>query len=298
MRCRNEQKRGNETETKLSFLEVALHFVDWAERRVWGALLDPPLSPECQEASVARSTFYPLCLIHQPYPYLDGQNLATVIHALVPWDMWLLLCNSFAQLALQTPDAENILTAVCFTVQRKTGRTPYCGCTKVQQGLPRAQKEAKGWTSGWFCCQVHNRNKAPAWGAEDTERGRLTVSSKPKSIPDLCLEMVIHALVTSRLDYCNALYVGLPLKTVRILQLVQNRVARLLTGTGCYSHITLVLYQLHWLPVEVWAQFKVLVLTYKGLNGLGPGYLKERLLPYMPSCPSRSAGEALLQEPL
>ncbi|KAF7249528.1 Serine protease inhibitor Kazal-type 6 [Varanus komodoensis] len=90
-----------------------------------------------------------------------------------------------------------------------------------------------------------------------------------------CLATVTHALVTSRLDFCNALYVGLPLKTVRILQLVQNRAARLLTGTGRYVHMTPVLRQLHWLPIEVRAQFKVLVMTYKALNGLGPGYLKE-----------------------
>ncbi|KAF7235229.1 Protein TANC1 [Varanus komodoensis] len=111
------------------------------------------------------------------------------------------------------------------------------------------------------------------------------------------LATVTHALVTSRLDFCNALYVGLPLKTVRILQLVQNRAARLLTGTGRYAHMTPVLWQLHWLPIEVRAQFKVLVMTYKALNGLGPGYLKERLCPYMPSRPLRSVGEALLREP-
>ncbi|KAF7247959.1 putative RNA-directed DNA polymerase from transposon BS [Varanus komodoensis] len=112
-----------------------------------------------------------------------------------------------------------------------------------------------------------------------------------------CLETVTHALVTSCLDFCNALYVGLPLKMVRILQLVQNRAARLLTGTGRYVHMTPVLRQLHWLPIEVRAQFKVLVMTYKALNGLGPGYLKKRLHPYMPSPPLRSAGEALLREP-
>ncbi|KAF7238096.1 hypothetical protein EYD10_15124 [Varanus komodoensis] len=112
-----------------------------------------------------------------------------------------------------------------------------------------------------------------------------------------CLATVTHALVTSRLDFCNALYVGLPLKTVWILQLVQNRAARLLTGTGRYVHMTPVLRQLHWLPIEVRAQFKVLVTTYKALNGLGPGYLKERLHPYMPGRPLRSAGEALLWEP-
>ncbi|KAF7254804.1 RNA-directed DNA polymerase from mobile element jockey [Varanus komodoensis] len=116
-------------------------------------------------------------------------------------------------------------------------------------------------------------------------------------LENVCLATVTHALVTSRLDFCNALYVGLPLKTVRILQLVQNRAARLLTGTGRYVHMTPVLRQLHWLPIEVRAQFKVLVMTYKALNGLGPGYLKERLHPHMPSHPLRSTGEALLREP-
>ncbi|KAF7238088.1 SID1 transmembrane family member 1 [Varanus komodoensis] len=87
------------------------------------------------------------------------------------------------------------------------------------------------------------------------------------------------------------------MKTVRILQLVQNRAARLLTGTGRYVCMAPVLRQLHWLPIEVWVQFKVLVMTYKALNGLGPGYLEERLRPYMPACPLRSAGEALLREP-
>ncbi|KAF7237138.1 Protoheme IX farnesyltransferase [Varanus komodoensis] len=110
-----------------------------------------------------------------------------------------------------------------------------------------------------------------------------------------CLATV--ALVTSQLDFYNVLYVGLPLKTVQILQLVQNRAARLLTGTGRCAPMTPVLYQLHWLPIKVWAQFKVLVITYKALNGLGPGYLKEHLHPYLPSRPLRSAAQALLREP-
>ncbi|KAF7238124.1 Homogentisate 1,2-dioxygenase [Varanus komodoensis] len=116
-------------------------------------------------------------------------------------------------------------------------------------------------------------------------------------LENYCLATVTHALVTSQLDFCNALYVGLPLKTVQILQMVQSRAAKLLTGTGRCSHITPVLCQLHWLPTEVWAQFKVLVITYKALNGLGPGYLKERLRPYLPSHPFRSVAEALLREP-
>ena len=79
------------------------------------------------------------------------------------------------------------------------------------------------------------------------------------------LATVTHALVTSRLDYCNALYVGLPLKSVRKLQLVQRAAARLLTGAGYREHTTPLLKQLHWLPVHFWAQFKVLVMTYRAL---------------------------------
>ncbi|KAF7246169.1 THO complex subunit 1, partial [Varanus komodoensis] len=108
-----------------------------------------------------------------------------------------------------------------------------------------------------------------------------------------CLATVTHALVTSRLDFCNALYVGLPLKTVRTLQLVQNRAARLLTGTGRYAHMTPVLRQLHWLPIEARAQFKVLIMTYKALNGLGPGYLNERLRICTASTPFVLLGDVL-----
>ncbi|XP_058030112.1 uncharacterized protein LOC131193674 [Ahaetulla prasina] len=60
---------------------------------------------------------------------------------------------------------------------------------------------------------------------------------------------VTHALVTSRLDYCNALYMGLPLKSTRRLQLVQNAAARGIEGVSRSSHVTHLLRRLHWLPV-------------------------------------------------
>ena len=63
------------------------------------------------------------------------------------------------------------------------------------------------------------------------------------------------------------------------------------------THIALVLKNLQWLPVAAWAQFKVLTLTYKALNGLGPGYLKDCLFPYEPAHLLRSDQEALLKVP-
>ncbi len=41
------------------------------------------------------------------------------------------------------------------------------------------------------------------------------------------LQTVIHAFITSRLDYCNSLYLGLPKSSVYRLQLVQNTAAKL-----------------------------------------------------------------------
>uniref|UniRef100_A0A803SWN1 Reverse transcriptase domain-containing protein n=1 Tax=Anolis carolinensis TaxID=28377 RepID=A0A803SWN1_ANOCA len=111
------------------------------------------------------------------------------------------------------------------------------------------------------------------------------------------LTMVVHALVTSRMDYCNALYVGLPLKTVRKLQLVQRSAARLLTGAAYRERSTPLFKQLHWLPIIFRAQFKVQVITYKALNGLGPAYLRDRVVPYEPTRSLRSSGEALLSLP-
>uniref|UniRef100_A0A8C7IHH4 Reverse transcriptase domain-containing protein n=1 Tax=Oncorhynchus kisutch TaxID=8019 RepID=A0A8C7IHH4_ONCKI len=94
-------------------------------------------------------------------------------------------------------------------------------------------------------------------------------------------EKCIHAFVTSRLDYCNALLSGYPDKALNRLQLVLNTAARILTRTKKCDHITPVLASLHWLPVKARADFKVLLLTYKALHELAPTYLSDLVLTYI-----------------
>ncbi|KAF7652868.1 hypothetical protein LDENG_00091310, partial [Lucifuga dentata] len=51
-------------------------------------------------------------------------------------------------------------------------------------------------------------------------------------------ETLIHAFITSHLDYCNSLFIGLSKKSRRKLQHIQNAAARVLTNTKKSDHIT------------------------------------------------------------
>lgn len=110
-------------------------------------------------------------------------------------------------------------------------------------------------------------------------------------------EKLIHAFVTSRLDYCNVLFSGLPNTYIKNLQRVQNAAARLLTRTRKFDHITPILVSLHWLPIQARADFKVLLLTYKSLHGLAPLYLSGLLAPYRPTRSLRSQDAGYLVVP-
>ena len=88
---------------------------------------------------------------------------------------------------------------------------------------------------------------------------------------------LIHAYVTSRLDYCNGLLYGLPKETTNKLQSVLNAAARLVTLGSKYDNITPVLRELHWLPVHYRIKFKVILQVFKSLNDMAPKYLSDKL---------------------
>ncbi len=72
------------------------------------------------------------------------------------------------------------------------------------------------------------------------------------------------------------------------LQMVQNAAARGLTRTRKCDRISPVLSTLHWLPIKHRIDFKILLITYKALNGLAPQYLSVLLSHYSPPRPLRS----------
>ena len=108
---------------------------------------------------------------------------------------------------------------------------------------------------------------------------------------------LIHALVTSRFDYCNSLLYGLPESKINILQKMQNIAARIVSRCPKFSHITPILHDLHWLPIKFRILFKILVFTYQVLDGTAPAYLCQLLETYQETRSLRSSEQHLLAMP-
>jgi len=87
------------------------------------------------------------------------------------------------------------------------------------------------------------------------------------------LVTVVHAFVTSRIDYCNYLLYGISDYNINHLLRIQNSAARIVTNIRKYDHITPILPKLHWLPVRQHIHFKDELITYKYINDMALEYL-------------------------
>ena len=76
------------------------------------------------------------------------------------------------------------------------------------------------------------------------------ISNIRKYLSSTTTEILVHAFVSSKLDNCNSLLYGLPNCLLKKLQHVQNAAARLITLSRKHEHITPILFNLHWLPVN------------------------------------------------
>ena len=90
---------------------------------------------------------------------------------------------------------------------------------------------------------------------------------------DSCALLVL-SLVIVHLDYSNALFIGLPDKSINKLQRVQNMAAKLVLKAKKYDSNTACLKELHWLPIKQRVKYKVLITVWKCMYNQAPDYLK------------------------
>ncbi len=115
-------------------------------------------------------------------------------------------------------------------------------------------------------------------------------------LPEQAAQLLVQALVFSRLDYCNILLAGLPTCTIKPLQLIQNAAVRVVFNKPKKAHVTPLFIRSHWLPIAGRIKFKVLMCAYK-TTGAAPIYLNSLVQTYAPSRSLCSVSERRLVVP-
>jgi len=98
-----------------------------------------------------------------------------------------------------------------------------------------------------------------------------------QSLDTELIKSLIHAFVSSRVNYCCSLLIGSSRSVTDKLQRVLNAAARVITNSKKYdSGLSRILHHdLHWLDVTERIQFRVAATVYKCLHGMAPAYLTE-----------------------
>ena len=110
---------------------------------------------------------------------------------------------------------------------------------------------------------------------------------------------LIHGLVTSGLDFGNAMLYGITDRLLHRLEMVQRSAARVVMQLrrGDRQSMTTILQRLHWLPVKRRIDFKILVFVHKAIYEGQPVYIASLLNQHTPKRCLRSSSGLLLDVP-
>ena len=89
---------------------------------------------------------------------------------------------------------------------------------------------------------------------------------------------IIYKLVFSKLLYCSNVWANTSNRDMRKLQSCQNYACRIISGAKKYYHISPLLKELNWLPVEKLMYLRSATLAFKCMTGSAPDYLTSKFI--------------------
>lgn len=98
-------------------------------------------------------------------------------------------------------------------------------------------------------------------------------------LPRATKQRLVSTLILSRVDYCNAILVGLPATTLAPLKRLMNASVRFVAGLKSRDHVTPAYKELHWLPIEQRITFKLCSVMHSVVHGTAPAYISELVTP-------------------
>ncbi len=125
----------------------------------------------------------------------------------------------------------------------------------------------KSWCNLWWSADLQRQHSTDC---SIFQVCRFALHNIRPFVMEHAAQLLVQALVISRLDYSNALLAGLPSNTIIPLQRIQNAAARLVFNEPKKAHVTPLFVSLHWLPVAARIKFKTLMLAYRTTTGSAP----------------------------
>jgi hypothetical protein len=96
-------------------------------------------------------------------------------------------------------------------------------------------------------------------------------------------ELLVRALVLSRIDYCATILYGISSRLITKLQRVFNASIRLVELLSKREHVKASLKRHKWIPVEDRIKMRVALLTFKTIHQIAPSYLSQLITPLEPN---------------
>ena len=142
-----------------------------------------------------------------------------------------------------------------------------------------------------FTDQINSLSKSCHFYIRDIRRIRhlLPLSAATALVPIHSSPAYLIIVIHSTMAFSQA--------NLNIIQRIQNTLARVVTNTSKFEHITPILKKLHWLPIKQRIDYKLCLLTYKTLQIQQPTYLYNSLSFPSHSLSTRSSDSSVLSIP-